>query len=75
MLIIIITDCGQYVNGVGSGTKFEATVPGMTDPPLGSCAEWTDAETWGPEKRKGFYDLFLAGADAAQVSTVHNCVL
>jgi hypothetical protein len=57
------------------GTRFEGTFPGLVGPdaePLGSCEDWTNVETWDVEKRKGFYDLFLAGADAAYVSCKHE---
>jgi hypothetical protein len=51
------------------GTRFEGTYGDSAGlKPLGSCEDWTNANDWEIERRRGFYDLFLAGADAAYVS-------
>ena len=61
-----ISDCGQYLNGVGQGARYDGTFPGVTTV-TGSCADWIDATKWSAAKKAQFATLAGAWIDATQV--------
>lgn len=66
LLFLTFSDCGQYLNGVGLGSRYDGTFPGVTTV-TGNCADWTDATTWSAAKKAQFATLAGAWIDATQV--------
>ncbi|KIO29181.1 glycoside hydrolase family 5 protein [Tulasnella calospora MUT 4182] len=58
-----INDCGQYVNGVGLGTRYEGTFDGVTAV-TGDCKTWTDYESWTQDTKDGVKLFAMASMDA-----------
>ncbi|BGP44003.1 hypothetical protein JCM10450v2_008219 [Rhodotorula kratochvilovae] len=58
---LAINDCGQWLNNVGNGERYEGTyyVPGNNTAPdprferVGDCAPWRDYSTWNQTTRDG----------------------
>jgi len=57
-----INDCGEYVNGVGIGTRYEGTFDG--NPVIGSCDTWNDYTTWDASTIAALKSLGEASMDA-----------
>ncbi|THH20693.1 hypothetical protein EW146_g728 [Bondarzewia mesenterica] len=60
-----VTDCGLYVNGVNLGTRYEGTYPGNW-PAVGSCAPWTEWESWNKTMKANIKSFALSSMDALQ---------
>lgn len=63
-----INDCGQYLNGVTDGIRFEGTYTGTYTPGnfTGSCDAFNDASIWDAEFKEQLIDLALASMDTFQ---------
>jgi aryl-phospho-beta-D-glucosidase BglC (GH1 family) len=57
-----VNDCGEYLNGVGEGTRYEGTFDG--NPVVGSCEPWNDYTTWDASTIAGLKSLGEASMDA-----------
>lgn len=62
-----INDCGQWVNGVNLGTRYEGDYPGGPWPRIGSCDQWTDYSQWNDTMKQDIQQFALASMDALQV--------
>jgi len=62
-----INDCGLFVNGVGEGTRYEATFAGYDGARQGDCDRWTDWTKWTAEDKEGMKQFTLASMDALTV--------
>ncbi|KAG8934183.1 hypothetical protein FRC02_010449 [Tulasnella sp. 418] len=64
---LAINDCGLYLNGVGSGTRWEGTLEGYTGTTgSGGCGTWNDYESWDQSRKDGLKQFALASMDALQ---------
>lgn len=68
---LAINDCGYWINGVGSGTRYEGTLAGYkgtigNDGPNG-CDGWDNFEAWDDARKEDFKQLALSSMDALQV--------
>jgi glucan 1,3-beta-glucosidase len=61
---LAINDCGQWVNGVDLGARYDGTFQGSTG--VGSCDTWNNWQTWTPDIKQGFHDFALTSMDALQ---------
>lgn len=62
-----INDCGQWVNRVGGGSRYDGTfTDGYTGPGggPGSCAQWNDHRLWSQATKDGLRSVVLAEMDA-----------
>ncbi|KAG8955546.1 hypothetical protein FRC03_011098 [Tulasnella sp. 419] len=59
-----INDCGTYVNGVGIGTRYEATFPGYSGARQGDCSRWTDWTKYTDQDKADIKEFALASMDA-----------
>ncbi|KDR81484.1 hypothetical protein GALMADRAFT_239455 [Galerina marginata CBS 339.88] len=60
-----VTDCGLFLNGVGLGTRYEGTYPGVW-PKMGSCTPWTDWQNYDSATKQAIRQFALASMDALQ---------
>lgn len=44
-----LTDCAKYINGVGTGSRYDGTIDGSE--PIGSCDEHDNFEAWSEEAK------------------------
>lgn len=71
---LAINDCGQWINNIGSGSRFDGTYPNVNTPDLvhfpvvGSCATWNDYTTWSPALKQSLIALADSSQDAMQNS-------
>jgi aryl-phospho-beta-D-glucosidase BglC (GH1 family) len=59
-----INDCGLYLNGVGSGTRYEGTY--MSTDRIGSCDSWNDYQSWDQTTKDALKQFSLSTMDALQ---------
>ncbi|KAK0458473.1 exo-beta-1,3-glucanase [Desarmillaria tabescens] len=62
---LAVTDCGEYLNGVNLGTRYEGNYTGYTTS-VGSCTEWTDWKSWDADMKSAMKQFSLASMDALQ---------
>ncbi|KAG7452983.1 glycoside hydrolase family 5 protein [Guyanagaster necrorhizus] len=62
---LAVTDCGEYLNGVNLGTRYEGNYTGYTTS-MGSCTEWTDWKSWDDDMKSAMEQFSLASMDALQ---------
>lgn len=62
---LAVNDCGEFVNGVGLGTRFEGTYPGVTTV-TGSCASYLAWQSWDDATKQDYMQLALHSMDALQ---------
>lgn len=62
---LAVNDCGEFVNGVGLGTRFEGTYPGVTTV-TGSCAAFLAWQNWDDPTKQNYMQLALHSMDALQ---------
>jgi glucan 1,3-beta-glucosidase len=62
-----VTDCGQWVNGVNLGTRYEGNYTGSSSPRVGSCTPWTDWQSYSDSTKKAIQVFAEASMDALQV--------
>jgi glucan 1,3-beta-glucosidase len=55
---------GQWVNGVGLGSRWEGTFPGYTGPVGGSCTPWTDWANYNASTKQSMNEFAQATMDA-----------
>lgn len=67
---LAINDCGLYLNGVGSGTRWEGTLSTYNGVSGGSCDEWNDWTTWTQERKDSLKEFALTSMDALQVCLI-----
>lgn len=61
-----INDCGQWVNGVDLGTRYDGTYAGFENDKTGDCAHWNDYTTWSDEEKKLLRSYVMSSMDALQ---------
>lgn len=61
-----VNDCGQWLNAVGAGTRWEGTYAGYTGPVGGSCAMYNDYTLWSAAFKQGLRAFVVAEIDAFQ---------
>ena len=71
---LAFNDCGLYLNGVGSGSRWEGTLGGQAASGR-SCAEWNDWTTWTQSRKDDLRTFALASMDALQVSYYSTVIL
>lgn len=57
-------DCGLYVNGVGLGTRYEASFIGGPTTATGSCEPWDDWESYTEDTKEQLYQFALGSMDS-----------
>lgn len=57
------TDCGLYLNGVGSGSRYEGTFDGATK--VGDCATVTDYKSYTDDDKRDLQVIFSAWQEAS----------
>jgi len=62
---LAVSDCGLFLTGVGKGTRYEGTFPGVW-PVKGSCEKYTDWQNFSDEMKAGMKALALTSMDALQ---------
>lgn len=71
---LAINDCGQWINNIGAGTRFDGTYPTPAAPDhtnfpaVGSCAPWADYTTWSAATKNSLMALTDSSQDAMQNS-------
>ncbi|KAG9037366.1 hypothetical protein FS837_001448 [Tulasnella sp. UAMH 9824] len=60
---LAINDCGQWINGVGAGTRWEGTF-GTGDGTAGDCTDWNDWQSWTQQRKDDFRAFALRNFDA-----------
>ncbi|KAG8910929.1 hypothetical protein FRC01_006043, partial [Tulasnella sp. 417] len=60
---LAINDCGLWINGVNSGTRWEGTF-GSGDGEKGDCTEWNDYASWTQDRKDDFKAFALRNFDA-----------
>lgn len=68
-----VTDCGLFLNGVGLGTRYEGTYPGVW-PVVGNCSTWTDYQNYDSTTKAAILQFALASMDALQVTCLILCI-
>jgi aryl-phospho-beta-D-glucosidase BglC (GH1 family) len=58
-------DCGLFLNGVGSGTRWEGTFAGGAGGE-GDCTEWNDWTKWDQNRKNDLKNFALSSMDALQ---------
>lgn len=61
-----INDCGQWVNGVGLGQRYDGTYAGYSGKSTGSCTPWNDWTTWDDTTKAGVKAFAVSSMDALQ---------
>ncbi|CAD6587583.1 MAG: hypothetical protein CYPHOPRED_003968 [Cyphobasidiales sp. Tagirdzhanova-0007] len=66
-----INDCGEYLNNVGNGARYDGTyiAPGGTKPlynATGSCESWNDWQSWDDTLKQDYQQVAYAHMDALQ---------
>lgn len=64
-----INDCGQYLNGVDVGIRYDGTYTGPGYEGMnvtGSCDQFMDVSTWDDDFKSQVYDFALASMDTFQ---------
>jgi aryl-phospho-beta-D-glucosidase BglC (GH1 family) len=59
-------DCGWYLNGVGSGSRWEGSLASAGGGGGGSCDEWDEWESWDDSTKKNLREFALSSMDALQ---------
>ncbi|KAG9015685.1 hypothetical protein FRB90_004437 [Tulasnella sp. 427] len=62
---LAINDCGLWINGVGSGTRWEGTF-GSGDGEKGDCSTWNDYSSWTQDTKDNFKTFAMSNFDALQ---------
>ena len=63
-----VTDCGLFLNGVGLGTRYEGTYPGVW-PRIGNCSTWIDYQNFDSGTKADILQFALSSMDALQVTS------
>lgn len=61
-----INDCGQFLNGVNNGTRYEGEYPAPANVRFGSCDSFTDSSQWNDAYKAQVRDFALAQMDSFQ---------
>ncbi|CAO1635228.1 unnamed protein product [Sympodiomycopsis kandeliae] len=56
---LAINDCGQYLNNVGEGTRYEGTYPGSTQK-YGDCEKWVNWQAYSQDTKDNMKKFALA---------------
>ncbi|KAJ1306352.1 hypothetical protein OPQ81_007358 [Rhizoctonia solani] len=59
-------DCAYFLNGAGSGYRYDGTLSTYTGPRIGSCEPWLDSSEWTNEVKENLKELALSSMDAMQ---------
>ncbi|WWD17096.1 hypothetical protein CI109_101533 [Kwoniella shandongensis] len=59
-------DCGQWVNNVGSGSRYDGTYQGYAGKRMGSCDMWNDYTTWNQTTIDSLHRFVAGSMDALQ---------
>jgi len=60
-----VTDCGLFLNGVGLGSRYEGTYPGVW-PRIGNCSTWIDYQNYDSGTKADILQFALSSMDALQ---------
>ena len=65
-----INDCGQWLNRVGAGARYEGAFPGYNGPTAGpgGCDYWNDHRLWDDNTKAELLNVVTRSMDALQVS-------
>ncbi|EUC57606.1 glucan 1,3-beta-glucosidase D, putative [Rhizoctonia solani AG-3 Rhs1AP] len=63
---LAFNDCGLYLNGAGSGARYDGTLSTYKGPRIGSCDPWVDASEWTDDVKNNLKQFALAHMDAFQ---------
>ncbi|BEI86816.1 hypothetical protein CcaverHIS002_0701620 [Cutaneotrichosporon cavernicola] len=61
-----VNDCGQWLNGVGLGSRYDGTFQGYADKRIGSCDFWNDYTQWDQATKDGLREWVASSMDAFQ---------
>ncbi|KAK8864596.1 hypothetical protein IAR55_001846 [Kwoniella newhampshirensis] len=59
-------DCGQWVNNVGSGSRYDGTYNGYANKAMGSCDQWNDYTLWDQPTIDALHHFVAGSMDALQ---------
>jgi glucan 1,3-beta-glucosidase len=70
-----INDCGQWLNRVGAGARYEGAFPGYNGPTAGpgGCDYWNDHRLWDANTKAELLNVVTRSMDALQVSNHFSC--
>lgn len=60
--------CGQWVNNVGVGSRYDGTYAGYKGPAPGTCDYWNDYTQWNASTKADLLHFVSASMDSLQVS-------
>ncbi|SCV70898.1 BQ2448_3660 [Microbotryum intermedium] len=67
---VAINDCGRFINGVNSGSRYEGTLEGpgpeQSVAHRGGCGHWERSDLWDAKTKQGMQDVALSHMDAFQ---------
>ncbi|KAH8923946.1 glycoside hydrolase family 5 protein [Atractiella rhizophila] len=65
---LAVNDCGEFINNVGAGTRYEATLAATTGQSVrqGSCDPWNDYTKWDDDFKAQLKNVAAAHMDAFQ---------
>lgn len=63
---VAVNDCGQWVNGIGLGSRYDGTYANYADKRIGSCDMWNDYTKWDQATRDSMKAWTMSSMDALQ---------
>lgn len=71
---LAVNDCGEYLNNVGNGARFDGTyfATGSTTPTfeaVGDCSSWNDWQAWDDTRKAGYIDVAYAHVSNDELSS------
>ncbi|KAG8998341.1 hypothetical protein FRB90_012316 [Tulasnella sp. 427] len=61
---LAVNDCGQWINGIGAGTRWEGTFGSQGDGVKGDCTPWNEWQSWTQDTKDNFKAFALRNFDA-----------
>ncbi|WOO83892.1 putative glucan 1,3-beta-glucosidase D [Vanrija pseudolonga] len=61
-----INDCGQWLNGVGLGQRYDGTFAGYQGKGVGTCDYWNDHTQWTQATKDGLKQFVMSSMDSLQ---------
>lgn len=61
-----INDCGQWLNGVNLGQRYDGSYDGYSGKAVGSCAYWNDSTQWDQTTKDNLKIYVMSAMDALQ---------
>lgn len=62
----LTASCGQWINAVGAGSRYDGTYQGYTGPVGGSCDYWNDYRLWNQTTKDNLQRFIMSSADSFQ---------